>query len=219
MKKLVVITLLALVACAIPKYAYTQVVDIPATVDASIAGRVLCAPTTRSRGSAATATKVGSAIVTAKHVVAACGGNLDYAWSSDDGDDIAIIQYGDPGECIDAYPGEHLVFLGYPGTDVYGLSIKEDEDLILESDVGITENSNISVSATSSTFPYVNYIKGLTVAQATRVRPGYSGGPVMSAEDGRIVGIANAADRDGSAMYFTPISTVCKMIRKEAPYE
>jgi hypothetical protein len=219
MKFLILCVLAIVCACAFPKYAEPGTINIYAEVDASAAVRVLCSEPSSGRRSVASASRVGDAVVTAKHVVAACGGLLDHVWSSAEGHDVAVLSYGDPGPCIDAAPGEPLVFLGYPGTDVFGAAIRAEEDLVMESDVGLAENVGLNVMALSATFPYAHLIRGMSGAQTNRVRPGYSGGPVFSAKDGRIVGITNASTTDGATAYFTPISTVCKMIRKEAPYE
>jgi hypothetical protein len=191
------------------------------TADTSLAGRILCV--FDSGGHAVgTAAKIGDAVVTAKHVVIGCKGKIEPAWSSSKPtNDISIITYGDPGVCKDAQVGDRLVYLGFPGRGENGSVRHGPVQLIQEKDFGKVVELDVSIIAASHSKPYIRTLEGMTRAVHTRVRPGYSGGPVFSAKDGRIVGIVNAiANGDGEhSAYFTPISKVCAMIRKEAPYE
>lgn len=166
-----------------------------------------------------TTTVIGTAHVTAKHVVTGCEGTLPSVWSSPEGHDIAIVKYGDPGVCKDAEIGELLVFSGWPGSKLDGEPISNNRDFYLEVDTGVARESGMNVRVGKPDFPYYEDLKNVYRADTSRIRGGYSGGPVRSLRDGRIVGILNASSSDRTLAFFTPISTVCKMIRKEPPYE
>jgi hypothetical protein len=119
-------------------------------------------------------------------------------------DDIVVVTPGDPGICKDAELGESIVYLGYPGTAKNGDSL-DMETIGMETDVGLVLHKNLEGSAEGTALP------GIDVASSRWVRPGYSGGAVVSARDGRIVGIINAVTGEGHTL-FTPISRVCRLI-------
>lgn len=156
----------------------------------------------------ATVTRVGSAYVTAKHFSdsEACrlgGLSVDLR---DPVDDLAVISPGDPGICKDAEVGESVVYLGYPGTAKDGTALTIDA-VGMETDVGLVTHKNLTGRAGGTTLP------GIDVASSRWVRPGYSGGAVVSARDGRIVGIINAITGEGATL-FTPITRVCRLIKE-----
>lgn len=158
--------------------------------------------------SIATATRIGDAVVTAKHWARAnnCLKAELPQVLSDPSDDITVLSVGEPGICKDAVDGESIVYLGYPGTSKAGLPLNLEE-LALETDVGLVKAK--AVDATADGEPLLDVDAG----SSRWVRPGYSGGPVVSARDGRIVGIINAINGEGMT-FFTPISRVCRLIEE-----
>lgn len=158
----------------------------------------------------ATVTRVGSAYVTAKHFSdseACLLGGLKVTLR-DPVDDLAVIAPGDPGICKDAEVGESVIYLGYPGTTKNGDPLTIDT-VGMETDVGLVTHKNLTGRAGDVPLP------GIDVASSRWVRPGYSGGAVVSARDGRIVGIINAITGEGQTL-FTPITRVCRLIKEAA---
>lgn len=183
----------------------------------SASGRVRCTPFDElTKG---TSTAIGEAVVTARHVVEACSGMLGAEYSSGEYRDFAILTVGDPGICVDATPGEPLIFAGYPATRRIGGGRLDAVNQVLEFDTGKVLDRDINVVSMGGRPLVLRRIAGLTSATTTHVRGGYSGGPVVSAVDGRVVGITNAAATDGSFAYFTPITLICDQIRKEQARE
>lgn len=167
------------------------------------------------RTSQASATRVGEALVTAYHWAGGevCSKVIKGA-SHFPKHDISILQAGNPGECRDAKPGEPLTYIGYPGTR-YGVVLM-DEDVVLEGDTGVLYIPDTNTRMQGASGP-PTMLQHISVGSSSRVRGGYSGGAVLSGIDGRVVGIINGV-WVGQATVFTPISTVCKLI-KEVQYE
>ena len=158
----------------------------------------------------ATVTRVGSAYVTAKHFSdsEACSlGGLAVALR-DPVDDLAVLQPGYPGICKDAEVGESVIYLGYPGTAKNGDTLTIGT-VRMETDVGLVTHKNLTGRAGDIALP------GIDLGSSRWVRPGYSGGAVVSARDGRIVGIINAITGEGQTL-FTPITRVCRLIKEAA---
>jgi hypothetical protein len=181
------------------------------------AARVRCTPF--SELTTGTSTAIGEAVVTARHVVEACSGQIGAAYSSGEYSDFSILTVGDPGICIDATPGEPLIFAGFPATRRIGGDRLDAVNQVLELDTGTTVSRDINVASLGGRPIVLRRIEGLTSAATKYVRGGYSGGPVVSAVDGRVVGITNAAATDGSFAYFTPVTLICDQIRKEQARE
>lgn len=179
--------------------------------------RVLC--DSSSEVTIGTATRVGDAVVTAKHVIEACRGRLIPVYQSAAQTDFAILTLGQPGVCRDAEPGEGVVFAGYPGTRRIGGERLDAANRRLETDTGVVDRKDVTVASLGGSPISLRRIVGLTASTSTAVRGGYSGGPVVSAVDGRVVGITNAAATDSTLAYFTPITLICDQIRKELARE
>jgi hypothetical protein len=195
--------------------ALSETVDAHGAAAAS-AERVRCTPFAEL--TTGTSTAIGEAVVTARHVVEACRGLIGAAYSSGEYSDFSILTVGDPGICVDASPGEPLVIAGFPATRTNG-SNYASADVVLEFDTGTVVERDVNVVSVGGSPPALRRIEGLTQVATTRVRGGYSGGPVVSAVDGRVVGITNAAALDGSFTYFTPVTLICDQIRKEQARE
>lgn len=163
-----------------------------------------------------TETRVGSLRLTALHVVEACSGTgLEAAPGSYH--DLALGGAPVPPEdCRDASVGERVTFSGYPATTRAGRAYTAKSPPILERDAGVVTSAAIETAAFLSAHPEGTgkTLKGLSSATMTRVRAGYSGGAVSSAEDGRLVGIINAADTNYGIVYFTPVSAICNSINE-----
>lgn len=156
----------------------------------------------------ATIAKIGDAYVTAKHFANSsecrtAGLPVDL---HDPIDDISVIQAGDPGLCRDAVVGESVVYLGYPGSLKDG-TIPPLSGIVLEYDTGLVAEKDADIPMPGT------LLRKVDIATSRWVRPGYSGGPVVSARDGRIVGIINGISQEGHT-YFTPISRVCRLIEE-----
>jgi hypothetical protein len=204
------------IACLASCGATNLPVEVATQSAASAAARVRCTPFADL--TTGTSTAIGDAVVTAKHVISACKGLIGSEYSSGDYVDFSILTVGDPGICIDATLGEAVIFAGFPATRTNGNNYAS-ADVVMEFDTGIVVDRDINVVSIGGLPPVLRRIKGLTAATTTHVRGGYSGGPVVSAVDGRVVGITNAAATDGSFAYFTPITLICDQIRKEQARE
>lgn len=162
-----------------------------------------------------TLTVVGETELTAKHVATLCPAlQIDYI--SDLTSDYAIVRAAPLPSCKDAEVGEEVIYEGYPGTTPGGYGYLQGQPFPKESDAGTVKRVGIPILAFSSSrtsFGW-NTVDGITEATMTRVRPGYSGGAVMSAKDGRLVGIINAVNRRDNLAYFTPVSTICSKIEE-----
>lgn len=159
----------------------------------------------------ATVTRLGSAYVTANHWAdhPACrAAKLEVARKFPV-EDIAILQPGSPGECRDAEIGESVVFVGWPTRPaVAGFP----EEAALETDTGLVLAHDFPVAMSNGIVLF-----NTSTASSNKVRFGYSGGPVVSARDGRIVGIINAVGtRETGETYtaFTPVSRVCALLER-----
>lgn len=181
------------------------------------AARVNCGPP--NRATIGTSTKVGDAVVTAKHVVTACRGRLPAVMQSGDFADYAILKAGSPGVCKDAEVGEAVLFAGYPATNAVTRKPLKEAFNRLEMDAGVVTRKDVKVVSLDSQLLTVKVVEGLTETTANTLRGGYSGGPVVSAVDGRVVGVTNAAATDSTLAYFTPITLICDQIRKELARE
>lgn len=172
-----------------------------------------------TRNLSASYTEVGGATVTAYH----WAGNKTCKTAFPDNPgmrhfpayDITVLKPGAlPKEgCRDASQGEPVAYLGYPGTD------QETGDWLnplrrpLETDSGVVLATGLSVPVTDGKGGNVRLLQGISVGTSSKVRQGYSGGPVVSLNDGRIVGIINAVGA-GNMPFYTPISTICNLIEE-----
>ena len=161
--------------------------------------------------SVATVTEVGDLRITAKHAL--CPG-MEVDFLGPEGSDLAIIASGPPpASCKDAEIGEPLTYAGFPGTrkdgSHYGYVARPPE-----LDKGVSALPNVGFSACSNDGTYCEAFDGVTVGSSGWVRPGYSGGAVVSQEDGRLVGIISAVSNDGRATYFIPISQICTALEQ-----
>lgn len=159
----------------------------------------------------ATVTKVGDLEITAKHAL--CPSSRPY-YKGPEGSDIAVLQAGPkPASCADAKPGEPVTYAGFPGTrkdgTLYGYVARAPEV-----DQGFAVLPSVGFSACSADGTYCETFSDTAVGSSAWVRPGYSGGPVISQVDGRLVGIISAVTDDGSATYFIPISQICKALEE-----
>lgn len=156
-----------------------------------------------------TKTKIGGAVVTAAHVVENCGGELEAEYSNAE-QDLAILEYGNPGHCKNAELGEVIIMAGYPATYRNGRD-KSHKNLPLEMEYGIVIQENMSVPMTNNNGvePVEVYSEPMSAAATVNARPGYSGGGVYSALDGRLVGIISAQSGKGAVLWFIPIEDVC----------
>lgn len=162
------------------------------------------------RGGHGTVSNVGNARVTAAHVVGLCDPN---PWDRVSKElDLAVLTDGDPGECRNAELGEPLIYAGYPGTSRSGFPFETIMDLRVEQDTGtlLIEAEDVPIIDVRS--KSIVIMKGMSRGSSTKTRGGYSGGTVMSAVDGRTVGIIVASGGKGKATWFRPIETVCEYI-------
>ncbi len=159
----------------------------------------------------ATVTIIDDLRITAKHAL--CSSERpDFV--GPEGSDLAIIKSGPaPASCKDAAPGEPVVYAGYPGTTqdgkMYGYVARSPE-----LDTGIALLSGVDVTSCGEPGQPCVAVRGLAVGVSTYIRPGYSGGPVLSAKDGRLVGIVSAVDDTGAATYFIPVSEICSALEE-----
>lgn len=161
--------------------------------------------------SAATITRVGDVQITAKHAIC-IGMEIDYFGPK--GSDLVIIQSGSmPSSCSDAEPGEPVLYVGFPGTnrdgEPYDIQPRDPER-----DVGSVKKLDHPLIACAADLSYCVAVDGVTIGSSRRVRPGYSGGAVVSRVDGRLVGMIVAVASDGSVTYFTPISQICNALEE-----
>lgn len=160
-------------------------------------------------GTLATITQIGSAQVTAHHWA---GGGACTPFTQSyvhfPEYDISVVQAGDPGVCRDAELGEPLGYVGFPGTDLSGKPVTQSA---VEGDTGfvLVKGGSITLGNRAGS-PVV--LQNVDFGFSTRVRPGYSGGVVVSLKDRRAVGIINGVG--ALTTVFTPISTVCKLIKE-----
>ncbi|MEP0316742.1 MAG: hypothetical protein ABJL57_11685 [Hyphomonas sp.] len=149
--------------------------------------------------STASITSVGEALVTVAHwaELPACAGQQSYTASSREYD-IAVLKAAEPGECRNVEPGEGLVYEGFPGDG--------GQEAELEQDTGELVSTGFEFELEPG-----RLVKGLDVGTSSTVRAGYSGGAVRSKADGRLVGII--VGQNGNYTAFTPIETVCAIIR------
>ena len=157
-----------------------------------------------------TITQIGAAKVTAWHVLLDCKTKPRAAYP---GNDLAVLELGDPGVCRNAAIGEAVIFVGYPAGEW-----RDDDDgmqtlfPIMEIDRGQVVVATRDVRSFINETDWVSKESG--VANAVKVRSGYSGGPVYSAEDGRVVGMtqairADAKDGHPRLMTFLPVESIC----------
>ena len=146
-----------------------------------------------------TITQLGEASVTVAHWVDTEICAHDYAIGTISSEaDIAVLSTGDVGACRNVEPGEGLIYEGFPaGPDA--ASIERDEGEIVATGFSFEVRPG-------------HMVNGLDVGTSSIVRVGYSGGPVYSAKDGRIVGII--VGQNGKHTAFTPIETVCRIINE-----
>jgi hypothetical protein len=166
----------------------------------------------------ATITKIGDAEVTATHWAGdpACYGKVPHVRISKT-DDVTILRGGKHPPCVNARLGEPLVFLGFPGTDPWGNQLQVGQ-MRLEADAGRLSGHNKTAWLRNDLGqPLV--LRHEDTALAHLVRPGYSGGPALSALDGRVVGIIHAVQPvvGGLRVTITPIERICAMIDELTP--
>lgn len=168
--------------------------------------------------SVGTLTTVGATQLTARHVADLCP-DLVYDVSPKPLRDYTIVKTAPLPSCKDARVGEEVFFMGFPGTDQQGRRYIDPSDVRLEIDSGTVRETDriiFAINMDPGNFGF-KQVDGVTEATMTRVRPGYSGGAVVSAEDGRLVGIINAIKHEESLVYFTPVSTICSKIEEITP--
>jgi hypothetical protein len=165
--------------------------------------------------SVGTLTTVGVTQLTARHVAETCPG-LMYDASPKPAQDYTIVKAAPLPSCRDAQVGEAVLFTGYPGTDLQGNKPADPRQVRVETDRGVVLETNRTIAAINLDRDNFGFkqVEGTTKATMTRVRPGYSGGSVISAEDGRLVGIINAINHNKKLVYFTPVSTICSKIEE-----
>lgn len=187
----------------------------------SVATRSLEADTTllecatgRSR-SVGTLTVVGDAEITARHVAVLCPA-LSVEYLPPASQDYAIVRAAPLPSCRDAEVGERVIYQGFPATGPSVVLRKRGEPPPQETDKGVVKAVNVPVIAFGASVRglEIQMVTGTTRATMTRVRPGYSGGAVMSAKDGRFVGIISSVNPSENLAYFTPVSTICSKIKE-----
>jgi hypothetical protein len=141
---------------------------------------------TRNKTYEGTKTKIGEAWVTAGHLGAACG------FEKSGNLDLSVISRGETGSCTDGAEGENVYLVGFPTP---------------EGDVqrGVILSSKQEIDGQS-----------FSVAAAKGVTFGYSGGPAISVNDGRVVGmiisVGKKSDNGFKPVVILPISTICENI-------
>lgn len=156
-------------------------------------------------------TYVGDVRLTAKHVSDICG-PTGYDFPDLD---LTII---DPGSgelpsCRRPRDGELVEFYGFPGTKPNGDRIVNSKARPLEADDGSILDADISLSVFKGPNKWVTYRDGVT-SSSEKVRPGYSGGAVVSAETGEFLGIISAAMTDGSLAFFVSAEEICEALKE-----
>ena len=149
------------------------------------------------------AVALGDSRFTAFHVVQNCVGQPEGEAYPEI--DLYVMQRGDAGQCRNAADFEPVIYLGYPVmTD--GRVTNE-----LETDSGQVLRQGRTLGIWNSKTQATELREGMTIATVNRVRGGYSGGPVVSALDGRVVGMVIATD--GTNAVIVPIEAICEKLR------
>lgn len=164
---------------------------------------------TPSGASYGSSVQVGRVSLTALHVVSRCPSVVPEATFGD----LAILSGGTLSSCEDVKAGESVILRGFPASSPRGKFYRSPADIRPEFDTGSVVKTNVALLARDDAAGLVR-IEGLTAATSSLVRKGYSGGAVVSAADGRLVGIINAKGSNDPIAYFTPVSAICRHLRK-----
>jgi hypothetical protein len=127
--------------------------------------------------------------------------------------DLAVLTLGDPGECRNAQLGEAVHFVGYPDLIARGDGLW-DFNTRAEFDQGFIIREGVTVEWMNNGDPFPQY--NVSIATATQVRPGYSGGPVLAQSDDRVVGMVQAVGTvDGNVQVsFMPVEDICQRLNE-----
>lgn len=163
-----------------------------------------------------TVTKIGDAEVTSLHILEVCN---DESVARFPNDDLAILKLGDPGTCRNAVAGEGVWVIGHPTTEIENYTSGGWGFLALK------EISRGTVTIPSAPQRW-HWLDGRTTrrnvgkASTEATRRGYSGGPLISVLDGRIIGMhrsghGGAIEGEARPSYFLPVEEICAHIRAE----
>ena len=141
-------------------------------------------------------TPIGEAVVTAGHLSELCGVGQSLSKRLD----VSVIKRGDPGACRDAALGENVYISGPRGDVVRGLVLRQNQTIKANAAAGG------KVKRT-----------GVDLVLAPKVKAGWSGGPVVSVNDHRVVGMVLVASRNPVkdnlyAVYVRPIESICEKL-------
>ncbi|MEL8055057.1 MAG: hypothetical protein AAGK66_02790 [Pseudomonadota bacterium] len=163
-----------------------------------------------------TVTKIGDAEVTSLHNLGVCN---DESGARFPDDDLVILKLGDPGTCQNAVAGEGVWVIGHPELEIEVYTTGGWGFLALQ------EISRGTVTIPSAPQRW-HWLDGRTTrrnvgkASTDRTRRGYSGGPLISVLDGRIVGMHRsghdgAIEGEARPSYFLPVEEICAHLRAE----
>jgi len=146
-------------------------------------------------------TNLGSAKVTAAHVLTACDNPPKaQVYASND---IAIITRGTVNKCKNAAVGEPVLFVGHPVSGPSPIRATVDAGVVTQIEKSVVSQQK---NGAESSF------EGMSIATAYSATEGFSGGAVLSAIDHRIVGVISSQAGGGAWVIYTPIESICLRI-------